>query len=116
MTEKKTIEKTKTEEKKELPKIEKKEKKKVEYNPWNILEYPHLAEKSMNLVEMENKLIFIVKRNATRKKIKEAVEKGFNVKVEKVNIETTRKGLKKAYVKLYPEYSASDIATRLGML
>ena len=36
------------------------EKAKKEYNPWNILEHPHLTEKSMNLVEIENKLVFTV--------------------------------------------------------
>ena len=42
-------------EKKEPKKEVKKEEPK--YNPWNVLKYPHLAEKSMNMVELENKLI-----------------------------------------------------------
>jgi len=86
------------------------------YDPWKILSYPHLAEKSMNLVEMENKLIFIVRRDADKHKIKEAVEKGFGVNVLSVNVTITRKGQKKAYIKLHPDYSAADIATRLGMI
>jgi large subunit ribosomal protein L23 len=48
--------------------------------------------------------------------VKWAVEKGFDVKVEKVNLQITRKGVKKAYIKLKPEYSAIDVATRLGMM
>ncbi|HDD72758.1 MAG TPA: 50S ribosomal protein L23 [Candidatus Aenigmarchaeota archaeon] len=83
---------------------------------WKVLMYPHLAEKSMNMVEMENKLVFIVQRNARKSDIKEEVERVFDVKVKKVNVEITRKGNKKAYVKLHPEYSAADIASRLGML
>jgi len=86
------------------------------YDPWKILQYPHLAEKSMNMVEMENKLVFVVRRNASREKIKEAVEKGFGVKVLAVNVMITRKGHKKAYIKLGADYSAADIATRLGMI
>ncbi|RLI97816.1 MAG: 50S ribosomal protein L23 [Candidatus Aenigmatarchaeota archaeon] len=78
--------------------------------------YPHLAEKSMNMVEIENKLVFIVKRNATKEQIKDAVEKGFDVKVTGINVIITRKGSKKAYVKLSPDNSAADIATRLGMI
>lgn len=89
---------------------------KAVYNPWKVLRFPHLAEKSMNMVEMENKLIFIVDRNATKAQIKEAVEKGFNVKVQKVNMEITTTGQKKAYVRLTSNYMASDIASRLGML
>lgn len=103
---------------KTIEKVKEKEisvKKPVE-DPWKVLIHPHLAEKSMNLVELENKLIFVVNRKATKKQIKKAVEKLFEVKVDKVNLEITTKGQKKAYVKLAKEYSASDIASRLGML
>lgn len=86
------------------------------FDPWQILNYPHLAEKSMNMVEMENKLIFIVRRTANKAMIKEAIEKGFNVKVLSVNVTITRKGNKKAYIKLAPGSDAADIATRLGMI
>ncbi len=89
---------------------------KGEYNPWKTLLYPHLAEKSMNMVELENKLVFLVKRDSTRAQIKEAVEKGFKVKVISVNMMITRKGIKKAYVKLSPDSMASDIASRMGMI
>ncbi|MEM7816126.1 MAG: 50S ribosomal protein L23 [Candidatus Aenigmatarchaeota archaeon] len=78
--------------------------------------YPHLAEKSMKMVEAENKLVFMVRRNSTRKEVKDAVEKAFEVKVEKVNFEITPNGEKKAYVKLKREFSASDIATKLGIV
>ena len=86
------------------------------YDPWRVLEYPHLTEKSMNLVERNNVLVFIVNMKATKAKIKEAVEKGFGARVVSVNIEITRKNQKKAYVRLAEGVSASDIATRLGMI
>ena len=85
-------------------------------DPWKVLMYPQLAEKSMNMVEIENKLVFMVKRKATKKDIKEAVENLFDVKVMKVQTEITSKGLKKAYAKLSPDYSAGEIASRLGMV
>jgi large subunit ribosomal protein L23 len=85
-------------------------------DPWKILMYPQLAEKSMNMVEIENKLVFIVNSKATRKDIKEAVEKNFDVKVIKVTTMITTKGEKKAIIKLHPDNSASDIASRMGML
>lgn len=87
-----------------------------EYNPWGILLYPHLAEKSMNMVEMENKLVFIVSRKANKNDIKEAIEKGFDVKVANVKTEITTKGIKKAYIKLAEGYEAADVASRLGMI
>jgi large subunit ribosomal protein L23 len=90
--------------------------KKPKRDPWKVLVYPQLAEKSMNMVELENKLVFVVNKRATKEQIKQAVEDEFNVKVIKVNVEVTRKGEKKAYVKLHPDNSAADIASRMGML
>ncbi|RLI99849.1 MAG: 50S ribosomal protein L23 [Candidatus Aenigmatarchaeota archaeon] len=83
---------------------------------WDILLFPHRAEKSVNMIEKENKIVFIVRRNAKKSEIKEAVEKEFKVKVSKVRTEITRKGQKKAYIKLSPEYNAMDIAIKLGMM
>ena len=85
-------------------------------DPWEILIAPHLSEKSIRLVETENKLVFFVQEKATKKQVKWAVEKAFDVKVDKVNILHDTKNRKKAYVKLKPEYNALEIATRLGML
>jgi large subunit ribosomal protein L23 len=105
--------------KKEKPEKEAKERKKSEvkeFDPWSVLIYPHLTEKSMNMVELENKLVFIVNLKADKEMIKKAVEKEFNVKVDWVRTEISRKGYKKAYIKINPEYSASDIASKLGML
>jgi ribosomal protein uL23 len=91
-------------------------KKESAFNPWKVLKHPHLAEKSMNMVEIENKLVFIVNRSSNKQQIKEAIERGFGVKVTSVNVEITRKGTKKAYIKLPPEFMAADIASRLGMI
>jgi len=85
-------------------------------DPFKILKYPHLTEKSISLVEKENKIVFVVDRKASKKQIKEAFEKLFEVKVEKVNTLITPKGEKKAIIKLKPEYRAADIAARLGMV
>lgn len=86
------------------------------FDPWAILKFPHLTEKSMNMIERDNKLVFIADRKASKLAIKEAVERGFNVKVSDVNVTITRKGEKKAYVLLTPESNAGEIATRLGMI
>lgn len=89
---------------------------KTEKSAWDTIVYPHLTEKSMNMVELENKLVFIVNRKADKREIKEAVEEEFEVKVEWVKTQLTRKGQKKAFVKISPDFSASDIASKLGMI
>jgi len=104
---------------KEKPAEKKEAEKKTKeetFDPWKTLLYPHLAEKSMNMVEFQNKLTFIVNKGATKGEIAEAVEKGFDVEVKSVNVEVTMKGRKKAYITLMPKHSAADIATRLGMI
>jgi len=74
------------------------------------------TEKALTYIENHNTLTFIVDIRATKHDIKRAVEKLFDVKVAEVRTLITPKGEKKAYVRLKPEYKASDIATRLGIL
>ncbi len=85
-------------------------------NPYDIIVRFVLTEKSLRLAERENKITVIVRREATKKQIREAIEKLYNVKVVKVNTLITPEGEKKAYVKLSPEYSAMDLLSRLGLV
>jgi len=85
-------------------------------DPWSTLKYPYLTEKSISLVEKENKIVFIVDRKATKEQIKEAFEKVFDVKIESVNTLISLNGEKKAYIKLKPEYKAGDVAVKLGLI
>lgn len=101
-------------------KIETKEKKTFRRTPtkneWDILSHPLMTEKSIGLIEKENKLVFIVNLKSNKVDIKNAMEKAFDVKVDDVTTTITRKGQKKAFIKLSKDNPASDIATRLGML
>lgn len=85
-------------------------------DPHKVVLYPRATEKAVELLESENKLIFAVARDATKHDIKRAVEALYEVKVAKVNVEITPKGEKRAYVRLMPEFSAADLATKLGMV
>jgi len=85
-------------------------------DPHDVILYPLMTEVTSRLLETENKLVFIVNIKATKSDIKRAVEELYDVKVEKVNVTITPKGQKKAFVKLHPEYKATDIAIKLGIL
>ncbi len=85
-------------------------------DPFKIIRCPVSSEAALDKIEKENKLTFIVNMKANKQQIKWAVEKLFNVKVVKVNTMITPKGEKKAVVKLAPEYKASDVASKLGLL
>ena len=80
-----------------------------------IIKRPLITEKTFDLIEKENKLVFIVSRFVNKSQIKRAVEKIHNVKVIKVNTLITVKGEKKAFIKLHPDNSAQDIAIDLGI-
>ncbi len=83
--------------------------------PYKVIKYPLSTEKSVRLMESENKLIFIVSRNAKKQDVKKAIEEMFKVKVIKVNL-AINGNEKKAYVKLSDDTPAIDIATQLGLM
>ena len=56
----------------------------------DVLKKPILTEKSLRLMDEENKYTFDVDVRCNKVEIKEAVEKLFNVKVEKVNVMNIR--------------------------
>ena len=79
------------------------------------LRYPVSTEKTIRLMEAENKLVFVVDSKATKKDIKKAVEETFKTKVDAVNT-LILKGRKKAYITFNKQTPAIDIATKLGMM
>lgn len=78
-----------------------------------VLLGPHVSEKSTNVAEAHNQVVFKVRRDATKTEIARAVELMFEVKVENVSVVNhrgkikrfgqvpgRRKHWKKAYVSL----------------
>ena len=80
-----------------------------------VILYPLITEDAVNLIENENKLVFVVDLRANKSSIKKAIEELYAVKVQDVNTLITFKGFKKAFVKLTPENRASDLAIKLGI-
>jgi len=85
-------------------------------DPYDVILYPLMTEATSRMIETENKLVFIVNLKATKTDVGRAVEELYEVAVKKVNVLITPRGKKKAFVKLHPDYKASDIAIRLGVL
>jgi large subunit ribosomal protein L23 len=75
-----------------------------------------MTESASLMVEKDNKLMFVVNVKAGKSDVKRAVEELYEVKVDKVTVLITPQGEKKAFVKLKPEYKASDVAIKLGIL
>ncbi|MFH1101328.1 MAG: 50S ribosomal protein L23 [Methanobacteriota archaeon] len=83
-------------------------------DPFDIIFHPYVTEKTMNQMENNNALEFVVKRNATKLQIKKAIERMFEVKVKTVNTKIAKDG-KHALVIFMPEVKAEDIGMRIGI-
>lgn len=81
-----------------------------------ITKNPLSTEKSIRLMESENKLIFEVDKKATKASIKKDIEDFFGVKIVSVNTRIGSDAKKRAYVKFSPETPAIDVATKLGLI
>ncbi len=84
-------------------------------NDYKIIKKPLITENTFDLIENENKIVFYVERKANKNQIKKAIERIHKVKVVKVNTLITPDGKKKAFIKLHPDNSASDLAIDLGI-
>jgi large subunit ribosomal protein L23 len=82
----------------------------------DVISYPLMTESASLMVETDNKLVFIVNLKAGKSDVKRAVEELYEVEVDRVNLLITPQGEKKAFVKLKPEFKASDVAIKLGIL
>ncbi|MHA1167306.1 MAG: 50S ribosomal protein L23 [Candidatus Hodarchaeales archaeon] len=81
----------------------------------HVIKYPYITEAIFDMVEDQNKIVFMVDRRSGKKEIKEAVELLYEVKVTKVNTMITNRGEKKAFVTLHPDDSALDLASQFGI-
>jgi large subunit ribosomal protein L23 len=82
---------------------------------YSVIIKPHVTEKTMNLIDLNNVITFVVNRKANKNQIKYAFEDLYDEKVENVNTHITPKGVKVAYIKLVEEEMAEEIAVRLGV-
>ena len=88
----------------------------------DILLHPYVSEKTMNALlgtplqnnRDGNRIEFVVRRDASKPQIKKAFERRFEVKVLKINTRILKDG-KHAIIKLTKDYSAEDLAMRIGI-
>jgi large subunit ribosomal protein L23 len=82
----------------------------------NVLIYPIATEKAINMIERNNVITYIVDLRSNKAQIKKEFEDMFKVKVDKVNVEIEPRNKKRAYIKLNPQFKASDIALKLKLV
>ena len=87
-----------------------------------VLLYPYVTEKTLNMLSGTpsqdskdgNRIEFVVRREASKGQIRDAFEKQFDAKVQKVYT-FIRKDGKHAIIKLRPGFSAEEIGMRIGV-
>tara|TARA_B100001113_G_C20987762_1_gene569048 strand:- start:140 stop:436 length:297 start_codon:yes stop_codon:yes gene_type:complete len=95
----------------------------IDMDPYKIILMPWITEKSLEArrvavedlgyFQNNNRLEFIVRREASKADIKAAVEELLEVQVAKVNTRISKEG-KHASVKLAEGYDAEETALKLG--
>jgi large subunit ribosomal protein L23 len=81
----------------------------------SVLIQPYITEKTFNMIEKENKLVFIVRERSTKQLIREAMSVLYDAEVIDINTLRTIRG-KKAAVKFSDPNGARDLATTLGLV
>jgi len=83
---------------------------------YTIVKFPLYNESAMSKIEKDNTLVFIVDKRANKPRIKKAIQTLYDIQVNKVNTLIRPDGLKKAYVRLTPDYEALDVANKIGII
>lgn len=80
-----------------------------------VIHHPHITEKTMDAMDFDNKLQFIVNTEATKYEIADAIEEQYDVIVDSVNTQIMPQGEKKAIIQLSDDDNAQDVASRIGV-
>merc|ERR1711991_668424 len=83
---------------------------------YNIVKYPLQTESAMNKIEEQNTIVFIVDPKANKHQIKKAVESLYQFKTANINTLIRPDGLKKAFVRLTPDFEALEEANKMGFV
>ena len=105
----KKVEEEKKAEVKELQPVQK-------IDPFAIIKFVVMTERAIQIIEKQNKLVFVVDRSAKKNDIKKAAESAFSTNVSNVQTMIDQLGRKKAFVKFTKEGEAGEIAIRLGII
>jgi large subunit ribosomal protein L23 len=84
-------------------------------DPYEIVKHPHVTEKTMDRLDHQNTLDFVVDIDASKPTIAWALEEMFDTEVEDVRTLITPEAEKRAIVRFPESVEAEDIAMRVGV-
>jgi ribosomal protein L23 len=74
------------------------------------------SEKSSRQLELENKLSLVIDTFTVKDSLIEELKNTYGLKVDKINIQYTHKGYKKAIVTLNKKHTSDEIANMFGLV
>merc|ERR1719377_5048 len=83
---------------------------------YRVIKHPLTTESAMKKIEDQNTLVFMVALRANKFQIKDAVNKMYQIKAQKVNTLIRPDGTKKAFVRLTSDFDALDVANTIGVI
>lgn len=83
---------------------------------YRVIKSPLTSEVVMRKIEETNTLVFLCDPRANNSQIKEAVKGLYSLKARSINTLIRPDGVKKAFVRLVPEFDALDVANKIGIL
>lgn len=84
-------------------------------DPYSIVKHPYVTEKTMDRMDHQNTIDFVVDIEATKPQIRWAIDEMFDAEVDDIRTMITPKGEKRAIVRFPPSVEAEDIAMRVGI-
>lgn len=90
--------------------------KRNKMDKYAVLKHPLNSESVMRAIEDQNTLIFITDVKASKKQIRNAFKRMYDVKVDKVRTLIRPTGEKKAFIKLAKEGEALEVANKIGVI
>ena len=83
----------------------------------DVIKYPTMTERSVYMIENENKLIFIVQPRGNKEPDSRTPSRNSTRSRQRRSTHSSdRQGEKKAFIKLKEGFSASEVAIKLGIL
>ncbi len=84
-------------------------------DPYDVIHHPYVTEKTMDRMDHQNTIDFVVDIDANKPTIRWAIEEMFDVTVDDIRTMITPRGEKRAIVRFPPDVEAEDIAMRVGI-
>lgn len=81
---------------------------------YDIIHHPVVTEKTMGHMTEQNSLEFLVRKEASKPQIRDALEELFGQKVHHVNTRITKEG-KRAIVRFVEDGAAEEVGMRIGV-